>query len=203
MGRIKPTDDRRGSQAPRAAWVAAMLAFVVVLGAILVLTLVVLRPPATTASIHQVLERVRADYWQVYDADQAFGTADDLTPAKLDLILTASPSGDASTDVRMMRLLTTTILNLVASELGQATDAVPICRGGQVDVSSVEGASELFGGTRLEIGRIVADVVGSWTGTLSSDPREWTFGYERSQAPVVASVLRDMAEGRSIIASGC
>lgn len=204
MTGVRRTEDHHSRRMSIATVVAAIVSVLTVLGAVLVLALVVLPPPSVpSASIHQLLEQVRADYPEIYDADRALGTADDLTPAKLDLILRVSNVQDPSADSLILQQLTAVILDLVSAELGQETNGVPICRDGGVDVTPVPGATDVFGGDRPTIGGIVADVTEAWTGTLGSDAHEWTFGYDDSQRQTVDGVLSGMSEGRLIVSSGC
>jgi hypothetical protein len=150
-----------------------------------------------------LLARVRSVYFEIYDADRTAGSADDLTPPRLDLILEGAASPDAADEVAILGLLTTVILDLTATELELPTDGDRICPDGVVDVASIPGATDVFGVDDPRIAGVVANLIGNWDGTLGNDGRTWTFRYGEPQAATVLAVLEGMTDGRLIVDAGC
>jgi hypothetical protein len=160
-------------------------------------------PTVDVQTIEPLLAYVRREYWEVYDADRAQATNDDLTSAKLDLILTGAGSPDSAISVRLLGQLTTTILNLSSKSMGLSTDGDPICGTGLTDITTVEGATELFGEPRPTIATVVANAIGAWNGQLTNDGRAWTFAYDATTVPIALAVLEGVNEGRLVTSSGC
>lgn len=195
---------------------AAVVGILVVLGSVLAPPPLATRPSPSPSlevtpvastpaksTVDRMLERVRTVYFEVFDGDRTDGTADDLTPAKLDSILRAAEAEDATAQEIMMGQLTVVIFSLTSSELGEQTDGEAICPTGVVGVGSIPGAIDIFGEAEPTIATVVANTIGSWTGRLEGDRDDWTFGYGDVEADVVARVLTGMNEGRLILSDGC
>jgi len=158
---------------------------------------------ADSGAIEPLLAYVRDEYPEIYDADQAPSTDDDLTSAKLDFILGGGSSTDSAANARLLAQLTTVILNVSAKALGQATDGDPICPNGLTDLSAVDGATALFGEVHPTIATVIANVIGSWNGQLTNDGRTWTFRYTEPNLKTALGVLEGINDGRLVTSSGC
>ena len=167
------------------------------------------RPGPTPSATHDMtamaglIGQLRTDYPEIYDADGVAGSSDDLTEDRLDLILEGADAEDAATDVVILGQATTLLLDLTATSRGSASGGDPICPDALIDLSSDDDAQTVFGEARPDLATVVGNVIGAWTGTLTDDGRDWTFGYPAAQADTVAITLSGIATGRMVVDDGC
>lgn len=80
---------------------------------------------------------------------------------------------------------------------------VNICLAGVVNVSSIPGATALFGTSTPTIAQVVNFVESRWTGTLTTNRNDWKFNLTPAQQNIVIQVLSGINQGNLIINSGC
>jgi hypothetical protein len=78
-----------------------------------------------------------------------------------------------------------------------------ICLGGVLNVSSIPGATALFGTSTPTIGQVVGFVTSKWIGTLTTNRSDWKFNLTTSQEDTVISTLSGVNQGTLIVSSGC
>ena len=154
----------------------------------------------TSTQFQVLINYLKANNPKVYNKDLVLNNADDLTVAKVDKIFlfgTKIPK-----DQMILAQLTAAKFNLAITQLegtgGLVQQNDDICLAGTVDVSSISGATALFGTSTPTIKQIVDLVEGRWTGNLTTTRSNWTFSGTNAQKTTIIGVLDGINNGNLV-----
>jgi hypothetical protein len=159
----------------------------------------------TTSQFQLLINYLKMNNPKIYNKDLIANNTDDLTIAKHDAIMNVGTK--TPREQMILAQFTALKFNLAITQLQGTSGLVHkndnLCTSGVVDVSSISGATALFGTATPTVGQIVNYVESRWTGKLTTNRSDWKWNLTNAQKDTIIKVVSGINEGTLVMTSGC